>query len=138
MKWINKFYANVCLVFTVANYPARFAFGKGGGALCISCMFGQQAVFETRCTPMVTQLMQTVNVNNFGLVERTFWQGFNAELAIQKIFFFIHLCSRRFVSACHPQPYFCTASRFPKVWSRLKMHRFIACQKISGVERNLH
>ena len=42
-----------------------------------------QVVFETRQTPVVPQFTSTVNVNNFALVERTIWQGFEAELAIQ-------------------------------------------------------
>ena len=59
----------------------------GGGALCISCVLGQQVVFETQCTPVVTQFTLTVNADKFVLVERTMWQGFEAELAIQKTFF---------------------------------------------------
>ncbi len=39
---------------------------RGGGALCISCMFGQQVVFEARRPAFVTQFTSTVNANNFG------------------------------------------------------------------------
>ena len=48
-------------------------------------------------------------------IEKITWQGCKAELAIQKSIFFIHFCSRRFVSACHPQRLCCIASSFPKL-----------------------
>ena len=35
-----------------------------GGAFCISFVLNQQVVFETQCTPMVTQFTSTVNANN--------------------------------------------------------------------------
>ncbi len=82
---------------------------RGRRALCISCMLGQQVVFETRHTPVVTQFTSTVNANNFGLVKRTIWQDFEAQLAVQKTLFFIHFCSR-FVSAYHTQCYCCIAT----------------------------
>ncbi len=39
---------------------------RGRRAFFISCMIGQQVVFETRRTPVVTQFTSTVNVNDFG------------------------------------------------------------------------
>ena len=45
-------------------------------------------------------------------IKRSSWQDCKAELAIQKTIFFMHFCSGRFVSACHP----------------LLLHRFLISQ----------
>ena len=58
-------------------------------ALCISYVLGQQVMFETGRTLVVTQFTSTVNAYSFVLVKRTVWQGFEAELAIQNPLFFI-------------------------------------------------
>ena len=57
---------------------------RGRGALSISCVLGQQVVFDTQLTPVVTQFTLIINANNFVLVERTIWQGFEAELAFKR------------------------------------------------------
>ena len=90
---------------------------RGRRVLCISRMLGQQVVFETQRTPVVTQFTSTVHANNFSLVERTIWNGFETELAIQNILFFIHFCSRIFVSASHSLRHCCIPSWFPKLQS---------------------
>jgi len=38
---------------------------------------------------VITQFTLTATADNFGPVERTIWQGFEDELAIQKTLFFI-------------------------------------------------
>ena len=104
---------------SVANYPAWSAIAIH--QLCARVL-GQQVVFENRCTLVVTQFASTVNANNFVLVERTIWQGFEAERAIQKTVFFLHFCSERFVSAAI---------------TGHNVHALIACQKMNCVKRNL-
>ncbi len=58
-------------------------FGEGEEGSQHQLMFGQQVVFETRCSPVVTQFTSTVNANNL-LREPS---RFEAKLAIQKTLF---------------------------------------------------
>ena len=70
----------------------------------------QQVVFDIPLTLVVTQFALTGIANNFVLVEKTFWQGFEVELAILEILVFIHFCLRRLDSVSHPQYFCCMAS----------------------------
>ena len=87
------------------------ALARGRRAHCINCMLGQQVVSNTQRIPVITHFSWTVNAYSFGL-ERTIWLGFEAELAIQRNHFFIHL---RLVSVCHPKRYCSIASWFHKL-----------------------
>ena len=52
-----------------------------GGGLPASAV---SSVFETGRGPAVPRSTSTVNANSVVLVERTIWQGFEAQVAIQK------------------------------------------------------
>ncbi len=104
----SLFACGVVLVSPLQAIQCGLSLARGRRALSISCMLGQQGVFKPQRTAAVTQFTSTVNANNFGLVERIIWQGFEAELATHKTLFFVHFCSRRFVSAGHSQHYYCS------------------------------
>ena len=61
---------------SLGNYPVWSGFGRGKRGLFISFVLGQQVVFETLRTPVVTELTSTVNANYFVFLERTIWQIF--------------------------------------------------------------
>ncbi len=79
-------------VSLLQNIQCGLSLARWRSALCISCMFGQRAVFETRRTPVETQFT-TINENNF-------WSCGDLKLNLMlKRLFLIHFCLRRFVSA---------------------------------------
>ncbi len=76
---------------------------RGRRALCISCMLGRRVVFETRHTRWkLSSYWQKMQIT--GIVEGTIWQGFEAELGIQKTFcFFLSISAQEglFLLAIH-------------------------------------
>ena len=60
-------------------------------ALCICHVFGLQMISETPCTSMVTHFMSTVRADKFCPIDRTIWQCFESEFAVDKSF--LHLLS---------------------------------------------
>ena len=85
----------------------------GGGGLSASNVVGQQVIFETGRTPVVTQFTTTVNANNFVLVERTIWHS--------KHPFLYPILLRNVYLCCHPQYYCCITFCFTKLQGRKRV-----------------
>lgn len=69
--FIQVLYLGYCFSSFVQSVDVNWwCYAMGRRILCISCVLGQQIVFDTWCTTVVTQLTSKVNTKNFGLVKR--------------------------------------------------------------------
>ena len=74
-----------------SNYPVVCLWRGGRG------LRSQHVVLEIPASLEISQFTSTLNANNVGLVERTIWQGFEAELAIPNTTFFILLSTHTLI-----------------------------------------